>query len=94
MAYSMRAQYKNVGWLVAQNYVMGEAKKDKIVNDFNIYQDISNSDSPGILLSILAEKLQPLEKEKIPNSSNKEKFERNNKDKNNYLFYFSEHKFL
>lgn len=93
-AYSMRAQYKNVGWLVAQNYVMGEAKKDKIVNDFNIYQDISNSDSPGILLSILAEKLQPLEKEKIPNSSNKEKFERNNKDKNNYLFYFSEHKFL
>lgn len=93
-AYSMRAQYKNVGWVVAQNYVMGEAKKDDILNDFNIYQIISNSDSPGILLSVLAEKLQPLAKEKIPETSNKKKFENNKEDKNNYLFHFYKHKFL
>jgi len=64
-AYSMRAQYTNVGWLIAKNYV--EAKKDGIINSFNIYKDISDSDSPGILLSKLAEKLKPLPKEKIAN---------------------------
>lgn len=62
-AYSMRAQYTNVGWLIAKNYV--EAKNDNIINSFNIYKEISDSDSPGILLSKLAEKLKPLPKEKV-----------------------------
>ena len=50
-AYSMRAQYRNVGWLVAQNYVMGTSSKDGIVNGFNIYKVIAESDSPSVLLS-------------------------------------------
>ena len=61
-AYSMRAQYSNVGWWVAQNYIMGEAKKDGVVNDFNIYKLISESDSPGALLSALSDLLLPLPK--------------------------------
>ena len=97
-AYSMRAQYKNVGWLVAQNFVMGEAKKNNVVNDFNIYQDISNSYSPGMLLSILAEKIQPLilNKEDRSSTYSEEEFktDKENNTVSNYLYYFFKHDFL
>ena len=59
-AYSMRAQYRNVGWLVAQNYVMEESKKEGIVNRFNIYKMIAESDSPNVLLSKLADRVEVL----------------------------------
>ena len=35
-AYSLRAQYYNVGWLTAQNYIMGTCNKEGIINAFNI----------------------------------------------------------
>lgn len=56
-AYSLRAQYKNLGWNSAQNYIIG--KRDKC-NSFNLYKVISSADSPASLLSDLAERIRPL----------------------------------
>lgn len=91
-AYSMRAQYYNVGWQVAQNYIMGNVNKDGIVNGFNIYKVISESDSPSVLLSKLADMIVPL------NTSNiKAKTDNYNEIKDgiyqNYLHYFECNKF-
>ena len=91
-AYSMRAQYSNVGWLVAQNYIMGVAPRDEIVNDFNIYKVISESDSPGVLLSELMDLLIPL-----PRSIKADTKDIHAKDEDgiqlNYLHYFVKHRF-
>lgn len=91
-AYSMRAQYRNVGWQVAQNYVMGTVNKDGIVNGFNIYKVISESDSPSVLLSKLADMIVPLK-----NSNIRANTENYNEVKDgiyqNYLHYFEYHKF-
>lgn len=59
-AYSLRAQYYNVGWLVAQNYILGTSNKGNVINSFNIYKIIADSDSPGLLLNRLADKVMPL----------------------------------
>lgn len=56
-AYSLRAQYSNLGWNSAQNYVLGNPD---LVNSLNIYKLIVDSDTPMSLLSILADKLSPL----------------------------------
>lgn len=56
-AYSLRAQYTNLGWNSAQNYVLGNSD---LVNSLNIYKLIVDSDTPMSLLSILADKLSPL----------------------------------
>ena len=91
-AYSMRAQYSNVGWWVAQNYIMGEAKKDGVVNDFNIYKVISESDSPGVLLSELSDLLLPLPR--IIKADTRGLHEQNEgKVYINYLHYFVKNKF-
>ncbi len=50
-AYSLRAQYHNVGWLSAQNYIMG----NDVTNSFNMYKIITEADSPISLLSTLPE---------------------------------------
>ena len=57
-AYSLRAQYHHLGWQSAQNYVLG--KSDKI-NSLNIYKVIVDTDTPISLLSIMADKLSPLQ---------------------------------
>ena len=63
-AYSLRAQYKNLGWQSAQNYVLEKYSKEKndkhIINSLNIYKLITDSDTPISLLSTLADKLNPL----------------------------------
>jgi len=56
-AYSLRAQYQNLGWQSAQNYVLERSDK---INSFNIYKAISDSDNPISLLSSLADKLNPI----------------------------------
>lgn len=56
-AYSLRAQYTNLGWLSAQNYIMEESGK---VNEFNMYKLIAQQDSPASLLSVLMDRLFPL----------------------------------
>ena len=92
-AYSMRAQYRNVGWLVAQNYVLGSPVKDNIVNGFNIYKVISESDSPNILLSKMADMLIPLRTDVI--KADKKDWDEKDEDgiRKNYLYYFYDHKF-
>ncbi len=65
-AYSMRAQYKNVGWLVAQNYILGESN---IINSFNIYKLIAEASSPVYLLSILSDRLLPLSTKEFTDKS-------------------------
>lgn len=94
-SYSMRAQYRNVGWLVAQNYVMGTTSKEGIVNGFNIYKVISESDSPSVLLSKMADMVAPISISKI--KANMDGIGEDDKDENgvyqNYLYYFAKHKF-
>lgn len=93
-AYSMRAQYRNVGWLVAQNYVMGDSKKEGIVNAFNMYKVINESDSPSVLLSKMADMIVPIK----PVSGDELLKNLEEKDEEgvyqNYLHFFSKHKFL
>ena len=64
-AYSLRAQYSHLGWQSAQNYVLERCDK---INSFNIYKTISDSDTPISLLSILADKLNPLSYDDIYDS--------------------------
>ena len=91
-AYSMRAQYRNVGWLVAQNYVMGTSNKDGIVNSFNIYKVIAESDSPSVLLSKMADMVVPLRAHMIKANTDDLHDEKDGVYQN-YLHYFKEHRF-
>lgn len=97
-AYSLRAQYTNLGWLSAQNYIMGWSDK---INAFNMYQLISNQDTPASLLSALADKLNPLSNGDIKDGWARECYEysgsgktlKDLRDENdgvyeNYLYFF------
>ena len=96
-AYSLRAQYTNLGWLSAQNYIMGWSEK---INTFNMYKLIAKQDTPASLLSALADKLYPLSNNDIKDGWAQECYEYSGdgkalkelKDKNdgvykNYLFF-------
>lgn len=88
-AYSLRAQYYNLGWQSAQNYILGNDVK----NSFNIYKLISEADSPVALLSLLSDKLSPLSKNDIKASL----IDIESEDKGvyqNYLYYFKLNKFI
>lgn len=88
-AYSLRAQYINLGWQSAQNYIIGNDVK----NSFNIYKMITESDSPVSLLSSLSDKLSPLPISKIV--AKKENIDNEiNSIYQNYLHYFRENKFI
>lgn len=91
-AYSMRAQYKNVGWQVAQNYIMGETKKDGLVNGFNIYKIIADSDSPSSLLSKLSDITSPLDISRV-RAVTDDLDEEKDGIYQNYLHYFVKYKF-
>jgi hypothetical protein len=98
-AYSMRAQYKNVGWLVAQNFIMGEPAKENIKNALNIFKLINDSESPTILLNRLSEKLEPINWDDCPSKDSKENsanLDEQDQEKifKNYLHFFIEHKYL
>jgi uncharacterized protein with ParB-like and HNH nuclease domain len=83
-AYSLRAQYANLGWQSAQNYIMGNDDK---TNSFNIYKTIIEADSPVSLLSTLSGRLDPLPDHRI-------KAIKDNLGENNYLYYFKVNKFM
>lgn len=89
-AYSLRAQYINLGWQSAQNYILGNAEKK---NSFNIYKMITEADSPVSLLSMLSDKLNPL-----PLGSIQAKMDDIDKEENgifqNYLYYFKLNNFM
>ncbi len=60
-AYSLRLQYENLGWLTAQNYILGMPAGNKpIRNAFNMYKTVAEADSPERLLAELADLVQPL----------------------------------
>lgn len=86
-AYSLRAQYHNVGWQSAQNYIMGNG----ITNSFNIFKIITEADSPVSLLSTLSGKVNPLPSEKIV--AKKDNMEAEDGVYQNYLYYFKKNKF-
>lgn len=50
-AYSLRAQYTNLGWLSAQNFIM--ETNENLKNSFNMYKLIARQDTPTTLLSVL-----------------------------------------
>ena len=58
-AYSLRAQYYNLGWQSAQNYILG---RTDLVNSFNLFKLIAESVSPVELFSALDEAIKPLSK--------------------------------
>lgn len=91
-AYSLRAQYTNLGWVSAQNYIMGNT--DNKINSFNIYKIISEADSPNSLLSTLSDRLSPLSLDKI--KAKKDNIDEQNEDRifTNYLHYFKTNKFM
>lgn len=90
-AYSMRAQYKNVGWQVAENYIMGASSKD-VINSFNIYKVIAESDSPITLLNSLSDKVQYLPDSRVV--AKKDGLgDKENGVYINYLDYFKENGF-
>jgi len=89
-AYSLRAQYFNLGWLSAQNYIIG----NEIINSFNIYKIITEADSPVSLLSTLSDRVNPLPFDKIvAKKDNIDSFDENNIYQN-YLHYFKINKFM
>lgn len=95
-AYSMRAQYHNVGWSVAQNFIMGTSGKE-LANSFNLYKFVAEADSPTTLLNVLSDYVKPLYN--IPETANKKDW-RENKNKLdehgvylNYLSHFIDNGF-
>jgi len=89
-AYSLRAQYSNLGWSSAQNYIMGDSK---LVNAFNLYKTIAEAASPEALLSELADKIRPLDSRVVKADTN----EVDNIEDciyTNYLHFFVENKFF
>jgi hypothetical protein len=90
-AYSLRAQYHNVGWLAAQNYIIGNG----MINSFNIYMTIAEADSPVALLSVLSDKIMPLPDDQIAENAKGGDIEEKDEDGvyQNYLHYFKVNKF-
>lgn len=90
-SYSLRAQYYNLGWQSAQNYVMGNPEK---INSFNIYKTISEADSPVSLFSSLSDRIEVLSNSSI--LASKEDLDKcdDNKVPLNYLHYFKRNKFM
>jgi len=89
-AYSLRAQYINLGWLSAQNYIMGS----DITNSFNIYKIITEADSPVSLLSTLSDMVNPLLSNKIVATKENVDSHDENNIYQNYLHYFKTNKFM
>jgi len=90
-AYSLRAQYYNLGWLSAQNYIMGNYD---LTNSFNIYKIITEADSPVSLLSELSDRVTPLPRSKVVAKKNNVDEQNEVGIYQNYLHYFKTNKFL
>lgn len=87
-AYSLRAQYWNLGWASAQNYIMGS----ELVNSFNLYKCIVEATSPTALLCELADRISPLPQSMVKANTD----DLHAKDQGvyrHYLHYFVEYNF-
>ena len=89
-SYSLRAQYKNLGWQSAQNYIIGNSE---VKNSFNIYKLITETDSPINLLSSLSDRISSLHLDDIKDKKDNLK-EIKGEIYQNYLYYFMDNKFL
>lgn len=89
-AYSLRAQYYNVGWLAAQNFIMG----NDVMNSFNIYKIITESDSPISLLSALSDRVNPIPVGLIVAKMDNVEEQDEDEVYQNYLHYFKVNKFM
>ena len=97
-AYSLRAQYTNLGWLSAQNFIMGT--NENLKNSFNMYKLIARQDTPTTLLSVLADKLTPLSDSDIKDGKKNGRANAGNLDGHdgdgvylNYLYFFEVNRF-
>ena len=90
-AYSLRAQYTNLGWQSAQNYIMGN---EELINAFNIYKAIIEADSPVSLLSTLSDKVNPLKKLEIKAKIDNIVTPQKGEIAENYLSHFKKNNFL
>lgn len=97
-AYSLRAQYTNLGWLSAQNFIMGT--NENLKNSFNMYKLIARQDTPTTLLSVLADKLTPLSNSDLKDGKKNGRTNAENLDGHdgdgvylNYLYFFKVNRF-
>ena len=97
-AYSLRAQYTNLGWLSAQNFIMGT--NENLKNSFNMYKLIARQDTPTTLLSVLADKLTPLADSDLKDGKKNGRTNAENLDGYdgdgvylNYLYFFKVNRF-
>ena len=98
-AYSLRAQYTNLGWLSAQNFIM--ETNENLKNSFNMYKLIARQDTPTTLLSVLADKLTPLSDSDIKAGKKNGRINAENLNGHdgdgvyqNYLYFFKVNRFL
>lgn len=89
-AYSLRAQYVNLGWQSAQNYIMGNG----ITNSFNIYKTITEADSPVSLLSVFSDRVAPLLTKNIKAKTHNVNEKNEDGIFQNYLGHFEESGFM
>ena len=74
---------------------MGTCNKEGIINAFNLYKTITEADSPLVLLSVLADIVMPLPKDKIvAEMDNIEKKDEETGIYRNYLHFFAENSFM
>lgn len=90
-AYSLRAQYYNLGWQSAQNYIIGNWER---LNSFNIYKIINETDSPIDLLSIMSDTIYPLPAKYIVAPIDKLNEKENETVYKSYLYYFKKYNFI
>lgn len=97
-AYSLRAQYTNLGWLSAQNFIM--ETNENLKNSFNMYKLIARQDTPATLLSVLADKLIPLSYSDLKDGKKNGRINAENLDEHdgdgvylNYLYFFEVNRF-
>lgn len=91
-AYSLRAQYVNLGWHSAQNYILGRNGAE-LVNSFNIYKLIAESFSPVALFTALADRMRQLPRKRIRRPWKEEPWDGHSVRKH-YLDFFKEYGFI
>lgn len=92
-AYSLRAQYYNLGWQSAQNYILGCG--ERLVNNCNIYKIIAEAVSPTELFGFLSNIIKPLPKDRIRRRvAWKETRPDENAIRRDYLDHFNSNNFI
>ena len=89
-AYSLRMQYKSLGWPSIQSYIQG----NELSNSFNIYKMIAAATTPNDLFGKLSEELKPLKLDNVQFGDEKTKYEEKDKYSDSMIFLFDELQYL